>query len=86
MSKKGQARNDRDTANLRDFLREKHRNIHDLVIEEATKNFRSYHQQIAYVLAGWASVHAEDLDKAITHVDKWLDGMVSPDEGEADGS
>ena len=86
MSKKGQARNDKDTANFRDFLREKHRSIHDLVIVEATKKFISYHQQIAYMLAGWVRVHAPDLDKAITRVDKELDGMVNPDEGEDNGA
>jgi hypothetical protein len=78
------ARDTKETSNLRAYLLDRHPALHKLIREVATANERSFNQEVTYILRKWATASPAVIDDAIVATDRWLDGMVSPDEGDSD--
>ena len=78
------AKDTKETSNLRSYLLDRHPALHKLIREVASANERSFNQEITYILRKWAIGSPAPFNAAINRVDDFLDGMVSPDEGDSD--
>ena len=55
MTKKGQARDTKETSNLRDYLREHHPEVFNAVKDAAIQETRTFNQQVTHILRQWVA-------------------------------
>ena len=62
MSKKGQARDTKETANLREYLREHHPAVFNAVRDAALNETRTFNQMVTHILRQWVVTPVAEKD------------------------